>query len=141
MRPVEIADHKVLAQAADDSGLARLLGMTLVEVGPGRAKARMTVTEGHLNFYGRTHGAALYALADHVCSVAGNSLSRRAVMTQSSAYFFGNPEVGQEITAEGQVTSAGKNLGHLEISVTGPGGKTYLKFSATVFFLDKEPLA
>jgi acyl-coenzyme A thioesterase PaaI-like protein len=41
----------------------------------------MTVSEKHVNMFQATHGAALFTLADHACSVAGNTLGRQAVMT------------------------------------------------------------
>ncbi len=141
MRQVNITDLKTLSQAADQSGLARLVGLELIEVGEGYAKARLTVTVDHTNFYGMTHGAILYALADHVGSVAGNSLSRRAIMSQSTAYFFGNPEVGTELTAEGRVIQAGRTLGLMEAEVTDPQGKRLLSFNAGIYFLDQETLS
>jgi len=135
---VNIKNLNHLTAAADQSGLARLLGLKLTESGEGWARAEMIVTEDHLNFYGLTHGAVLYALADHVCSVAGNSLGRRAVMSQSTAYFFGNPEVGHKIEARGRVTFTGRSLGHIEVEVSGEDNKTLLKFTASIYFLDKE---
>jgi acyl-CoA thioesterase len=139
MKKVDHADSREVARAANESGLARLLGLKIIEAGRGRAAAEMTIGEGHLNFYGLTHGAALYALADHVCSVAGNSLGRPAVMSQSTAYFLGNPKVGRTVTARGRVTVSGRTLGHIEVEITGEGDKVLLKFTASIFFLDKEP--
>ena len=141
MRQVDITDLEALSRAADESGLARLLGLELVEVGHGFAKARLRVTEMHTNFFGMTHGAILYALADHVGSVAGNTLSRRAIMSQSTAYFFGNPEVGSEIFAQGRITQAGRTLGLMEAEVTDSDGRRLVSFNAGVYFLDREPVS
>lgn len=139
MRDLNISDLETLSEAANESGLARLVGLELAEVREGYAKAHLTVTEEHTNLYGMTHGAILYALADHAGSVAGNSLSRRAVISQSTAYFFGNPAIGTRLTAEGRVTRAGRSLGMMEVEVTDSDGKRLLSFNAGMFFLDKEP--
>jgi len=138
MGEFDIKDLKALSLAADDSGLARRLGLELVEVAEGYAKARLRIGEEHLNLFGLTHGGALYALADHVCSVAGNSLGRRAVIVQSTAYFFANPDKGQEVFAEGSVVKSGRTLGHLEIGVRDGSGRLCLSFTASICFLDKE---
>ena len=139
MRDLNVGDLNTLTEAADNSGMARLVGLEVSEVKKGYAKAFLTVTEEHTNFFGMTHGAILYALADHVGSVAANSLSRRAVMSQSTAYFFGNPAPGTKLTAEGRVTHAGRTLGLMEAEVTDPQGKRLLSFNAGICFLDKEP--
>ncbi len=135
-RPVDLDDLDALATAADAAGLARLMGMRLVEVGPGLARARMTIDERHENFYGQTHGAALFALADHVCSVAGNSAGRRAVMVSCSVYLLGNPEPGATIEATGRLTRTGRNLGHIEIEIRDQQDRRILQKVAQVFFLD-----
>jgi len=129
-----------LRRAADESGLARRLGLRLTEVGPGLARAELVITEDHLNFYGLTHGAVLFALADHVCSVAGNSLGRRAVMVQATSYLLANPDLGQRILAEGRVVRSGRSLGHLELEVHDDSGRLLCSVTAMIYFLDKEPV-
>jgi len=139
MREVKIKELEHLRAAADESGPARLLGMSLIELKEGYAKARMRVSEDHLNFFGLTHGAILYGLADHVNSAAANSLGRRAVMTQSSTYFLANPKVGQEIFAEGRVTKSGRKLSLLEVCVSDGKEAVFCRFIASCYFLDEEP--
>lgn len=134
----DITDLKELKKAADGSPFARMMGLATTRLERGRAEARMTVSEDHLNLHGGTHGAVLYALADHVCSLVGNSLGRRAVMTQSSTSFFGNPDPGQTITASGRIQVEGRSLGYLEVEVSGPGGRKLLFFTANFFFLDRD---
>jgi acyl-CoA thioesterase len=49
------------------------VGIEIIEVSKGRAKAKMKIKEHHLNSMGTVHGAALFALADLVFAVASNS--------------------------------------------------------------------
>lgn len=138
MSEVNTEELDRLKAAADNSGPARLLGMSLIEVKEGYAKAKMRVREEHLNFFGLTHGAILYSLADHVNSAAANSLGRRAVMTQSSAYFLANPKTGQEIFAEGRVIKSGRKLSLLEVCVSDGKEEIFCRFIASCYFTDEE---
>lgn len=138
MDEIRFESLEELSRAADESGMARLVGVVLEEVREGYARARLEVTERHTNFFGMTHGAILYALADHAGSVAGNSLSRRSIMSQSTAYFFGNPAIGSRLTAEGRVTREGRSLGMMEVEVTDQEGNRLVSFNAGMYFLDKE---
>ncbi len=139
MEEIRFNSLEELSRAADGSGMARLVGVKLDEVREGYARAHLTVTEEHTNFFGMTHGAILYALADHAGSVAGNSLSRRSIMSQSTAYFFGNPAIGSRLTAVGRVTREGRSLGMMEVEVTDQKGNRLVSFNAGMYFLDKEP--
>ncbi len=138
MKELNIQDLDVLAAAIDDSGLARHLGLELIEIKKGYAKARMIISQNHLNFYGLTHGGALYALADHACSAVGNSLGRRALMIQSSTTFLANPKIGEEITAEGRLIHSGRRTAHLEVAVKDSSARLLISFTASCFFLDEE---
>ncbi len=53
--------------------LARYLGITLLEIGEGWARAVMESKPELLNSQGITHGAAIFALADVVFGAASNS--------------------------------------------------------------------
>jgi acyl-CoA thioesterase len=50
---------------------ARLLGMEILEAGPGRARVAMDAT-GKENFLGVAHGGAIFALADQAFAAAAN---------------------------------------------------------------------
>lgn len=138
MTEVKTEELDRIKASADDSGPARILGMSLIELRQGYAKARMRVSEDHLNFFGLTHGAILYSLADHVNSAAANSLGRRAVMTQSSAYFLASPKLGQEVFAEARVIKSGRKLSLVEVSVSDGKEAIYCRFTASCYFLDEE---
>ena len=58
-------------------------GVELLEISPGYAKARMKVTEKHLNAGGVCQGGALFTLADLAFAAVANSmqrLPRRSIM-------------------------------------------------------------
>lgn len=140
MKDFDITDLDLLQKEADSSGLAKTMGFELIEIGQGHATAQMRLDDRHLNFYENPHGAALYALADHICSIAGNSVDRRAVMSQSNAYFLASPKPGSLITAYGRLAIEGRSLGVVEVEVVDEENKPLVRFSANVYFIDKEPI-
>jgi acyl-CoA thioesterase len=58
--------------AANDS-FAQFLGIELLEGSPGKAKAKLAITERHLNSFKTVHGGAIFSLADFVFAVAANA--------------------------------------------------------------------
>ncbi len=133
---VDLSDLEDVALKADQSPFAQLTGVTITRAEPGLVVARMTVSEKHTNMFQATHGGAIFALADHACSVVGNSLGRQAVMTHFYMTFFKNPKPGQTITAEARMIHAGKRFGQAEITVRDPDGKTLAQCQAGAAFLD-----
>ena len=63
---------------------AALAGVELLEVGEGRARARMLVTHDHLNGGGWCQGGALFTLADLAFAAAVNSHLQLTVSTSSN---------------------------------------------------------
>ena len=58
---------------------AQRLGIELLEIGEGRAKAKMPVKDFHFNALGSVQGGAIFSLADFVFEVASNSYGTVAV--------------------------------------------------------------
>lgn len=133
---VDLDNLQDVAQKADTSPFAQLTGVTTTLAEPGRAIARMTVDQQHINMYAATHGGALFTLADHACSVAGNSLGRQAVMTHTYMTFMKNPRLGQTVTAEAVVLHAGKRVGQVQITIRDETGQTLAVCQAGTAFLE-----
>jgi acyl-CoA thioesterase len=133
---IDMKNLQDVAAKADQSPFAQLTGVTITHTEPGRAVAQMTVDEKHVNMFAATHGGALFAVADHACSVAGNTLGRQAVMTHTYMTFFKNPRLGQTLTAEAVVIHAGKRIGQMEINVRDPDQKTLAACQAGFVFLE-----
>ncbi|MBI4773355.1 MAG: PaaI family thioesterase [Deltaproteobacteria bacterium] len=131
------ADLQELARRADESSFARQLGLKILEVGLGYARAAVRISpDRHGNLFGYIHGAALYALADHAGSVCGNSLDRKAVMIQSTMSFFKNPGLEQDLLAEARVVQEGRRTGHLEVDIRDEIGEILARFQSTIYFFD-----
>ncbi len=68
----------------DRDRLGKELGIQLVEIQPGQATARMTITEKHHNGIGIAHGEAIFTLADIAFAAASNSHGTIAVGVNAS---------------------------------------------------------
>jgi len=125
-----------LANDADSSSFAQLLGLKMIEAHRGYALSSLRLSEKkHVNFHGGTHGAAIFAVADHACGVCGNSLGRKAVLVNSSMNYIANPVLGSIVEAEARMIHEGKTTGTMLISVKNSDGKLLAHCQATIYFL------
>jgi len=63
------------------------LGKPVLELGPGRAKLAMTLTERMVNGHGLGHGGFIFTLADSALAVTCNSYGYRCVAPPGSVTF------------------------------------------------------
>jgi acyl-CoA thioesterase len=58
---------------SENDKFAKLLGIDLLEVSKGHAKAKMRISEAHLNSVNTVHGGAIFTLADYTFAIAANT--------------------------------------------------------------------
>ena len=90
---------------------AKYIGIDLVEVKPGTAKATMTVTEHHMNAGNICQGGALFTLADLVFAALSAKL-------------------GDVLTAEGHFTSRHPKIPAAQVQVKDQNGTIIATFHA-----------
>jgi len=127
---------------------AELAGIELLEVSPGRAKAKMTVGPGHLNGVDIVHGGAVFTLADLVFAAASNSHGTVAVAINASILFIKASPVGTVLFAEGreiaptgrpQADACNSKLASYTIDVKNEQGEFIAVFQGMVY-RKKDPL-
>lgn len=84
--------------AADEA--SRRLGITIDGVAPGRATARMRVTDAMVNGHGICHGGYIFLLADTAFAFACNTYDAVTVAAGCEIVFVSSAEVGDELVAE-----------------------------------------
>ncbi len=112
--------------------LARHLGIELVELSAGHARARMTVQPMHMNGANVVHGGAIFSLADFAFAAASNShgvlaLSISATISIMKAVTEGTLE------AEAKEVALNPKLGTYLVTVTDPTGETIALFQGIVY--------
>ena len=97
--PDEIARRSAEVMLAGDQASAGA-GVALVDVGPGRATATMTVRPDMVNGHAIAHGGYVFLLADTTFAVACNSYGRNTVAAGCDIAFLAPVEAGDVLTAE-----------------------------------------
>ena len=96
------ADERARACAevmyADDAA-SRALGITIEDVAPGRAAARMTVTPAMVNGHGIAHGGYVFLLADTAFAFACNTYDQRTVAAGGDIVFVRPAKAGDPLVA------------------------------------------
>lgn len=95
----------------------KLVGIQVVNVKDGYAKASLKITRDHINFTGVAHGGAIFTLADCAFAKAANFGERVAVAIQADINFLKPSLEGDVLTAEAVRISESKKLGLYHITV------------------------
>jgi len=124
--------EKVKNFFSEHDHLAKLLGVELIEVGPGTAKARMQITDSLKNGVGTVHGGAIFSLADFVFAVAANSHGQIAVAISASITFMKASSSGF-LTAEAREVSKNFKLGTYIVEIRDDVGDIVAMFTGMVY--------
>jgi acyl-CoA thioesterase len=109
------------------------VGMELVEITPGAAKVKLTVTSAHLNGMGRVQGGAIFSLADLALAAAANSHGNLAVSINASISYFKAAGLGSVLLAEAQTESVNPKLATYTVRITDQTGDLIALTQATVY--------
>lgn len=109
-------------QIADDP-FCDLLGIELVDLAPGAATLRLTLTEELVNFHGIPHGGAIYALADAAFAAASNADGRTAIALETNISYLDAVDVGTQLTARAEERHRGGRTGAYAVEVTDQTGE------------------
>jgi acyl-CoA thioesterase len=106
----------------------RALGITLEEVGVGRARMRMRVADEMVNGHGIVHGGYLFLLADAAFAYACNTYGP-VTLAHSAQVTFTRPAFpGEELVAEATERSRYGRHGVYDVTVRRSGGEPIAEF-------------
>lgn len=108
-------------------------GVELIEIKEGYSKARLVITEEHLNAGHRTQGGALFTLADLALAAAANSHGVLSFSLSSNITFLRGSGVGDTLYAEARERYVGRTTGYYQIDVTNQKGELIATFESSVF--------
>ena len=110
-------DVKVLLGTGFDRSL---VGLELVEIGEGRVRACVVVTEALQNFFGKLHGGAIATLVDDIGTVAvvtADRYRRAGVTTDLHVSYLSAAEAGETVSIDAEVLRCGLNLAFVEVTL------------------------
>jgi len=109
--------EQMLEKVNVDDAFAKTLGMRVVELSPGCAKALMDITDDHINLFQMAHGGVIFSVADHACEAAGNSFGKPAVAIQNNIHFLSAGAPGDRLEATARVVHRTRRIGLVEAVV------------------------
>ena len=136
--PQQIAERVRDGLFANDRA-SKMLGMRIVEVGPGRAVLEMPVVEAMLNGHDICHGGLIATLADSAFAFACNSHDELTVASGFGIDFVAPGRCGDVLTARcTEVTKAGRT-GVYDTDVTNQRGERVAVFRGRSHTLKGKP--
>jgi acyl-CoA thioesterase len=108
------------------------VGIELLEMAPGRAKAKLEIHDHHRNAVGVVHGAAIFSLADLVFAVASNSHGTVALGINVSISYMTSAR-GRTLFAEAEEVSIKPKLATYLIRIFDEDQTLIALFQGTVY--------
>src|SRR6201994_82692 len=94
------------------------IGMTIVDIGAGRATLTMIVRPDMVNGQRIAHGGFIFTLADSAFAFACNSHNEKAVAAQGNITFIRPGKLGDELVATAREISRSGRSGIYDVQVT-----------------------
>ena len=116
-----------------DRFLCELIGVELVEVGVGHARARLALRPDHLNGVGIVQGGVLYSIADYAFAAAAN-YADPVVGIETTISFVKSVKSGV-ITAEATEIARSRRFSRCRVEVTDDAGRLLAVFSGCGYLL------
>lgn len=138
MSPQQLAEHVRDGMFANDRA-SKWLGMSIVEIGPGRATTSMTVRDHMLNGHDICHGGFIATLADSAFAFACNSYDELSVASAFAADFFAPGRLGDVLTARCVEVSKTGRTGVYDADVTNQRGERIAVFRGRSYTIKGKP--
>jgi acyl-CoA thioesterase len=110
------------------------IGVKLIELLPGFARAVLPITDEAINIYQMAHGGAIFSVADHACEAAGNSYGEPAVALQQNIHFLSAAKSGDRLEATAKVTHRSNRIGLIEFEVMNQEGLSVAIGQQVIYF-------
>jgi acyl-CoA thioesterase len=117
---------------------SQCIGVQLIELLPGFARATLPVTDETINIYQMAHGGAIFSLADQACEAAGNSFGEPAVALQQNIHFLAAGKSGDFLEAIAKVIHRSNRIGLIEFEVRNQEGLLIAIGQQVIYFKKRE---
>ena len=137
--PQQLAEQVRDALWAGDHA-SKMLGMAIIEVGPGRAVIHMTVRPDMLNGHAICHGGLITTLADSTFAFACNSHNELTVASGFTVDLLAPGRLGDVLTASGVEVSKAGRTGVYDVEVRNQRGERVAVFRGRSYTLRGKPV-
>ncbi|MBQ9155670.1 MAG: PaaI family thioesterase [Eubacterium sp.] len=118
-------------------GASEYIGIKILDVNEGWAKAELEIKPYHLNPIGSVHGGVLFALADSVGGAAAWSRGQLVTTSNGSIEYLNAGRGAKKIFAEASELKAGKNLLTYDVKITNEENKLLCHVTLQYFSLHR----
>lgn len=125
-----------IKEFSDKDRFAKLIGIELIEVSKGHAKAEMKIKDIHLNAVSTVHGGAIFSLADYTFAIASNSHGNIAVALNVSISFLKAVSEGT-LTAVAEEISLNPKIATYSIRILNEKNELIATFQGMAYRKDK----
>ncbi len=122
--------YMTLKEFFENDRFAKLAGAELMEIKEGYAKARMLITDEHLNGGGICQGGAIFTLADLAFAAAVNSHLVLTFSTSSNITYFKSESTGY-LYAEAKEIVDHPRMPYAEVRVSNERGELIALFTSS----------
>jgi acyl-CoA thioesterase len=117
----------------ETDAFSRWLGVSVLEVAPGRCVASMRIRADMVNGFGASHGGIVFSLADSAMAFACNSGPHVTVAIENHISYPAAVQVDDVLTARAEEESATGRLGFYRVTVRNQHNTTVALFTGTVY--------
>ena len=111
---------------------AALVGIKLIEVKTGYAKATLEITDQHLNAVNIVQGGVIFTLADFAFAAAANSYGQVSLGINAHISYF-QPPKGKMLIAEATEISSNKKIGSYNVDISGEDKELIARFTGMAY--------
>lgn len=109
--------HRCSESLHSRDSAAQMLGIRILESGPGHCELAMEVTAAMLNGHGVCHGGLLFALADTALAHASNSRNKLSVASICTIDFLRSAEAGTVLLASAMERFHGRRKSSYDVEL------------------------
>ncbi|MCC7573946.1 MAG: PaaI family thioesterase [Candidatus Methanofastidiosum sp.] len=121
---------------SENDKFAKQIGIELVEVSKGCAKAKMKISDLHLNSVNTVHGGAIFTLADFTFAIAANTHGNIAVALNVNISFLKAVSKGT-LFAEAEEVSINSKIATYNIRVLNEHNELIATFQGMAYRKEK----
>lgn len=132
--------EQVRAQMLAHDTVLRTLGITVDAIGPGSARASMTVRADMLNGFAICHGGLVATLADTAFAYACNAYDELTVASGFAMELFAPSHEGDVLTAQASELNKSGRTGVYDIEVRNQRGQRIAAFRGRSYTMKGRPV-
>ena len=116
-------------------GFMKEIGLKMLEICEGYAKAELVLQPMHANPIGSTHGGVIFTIADTVGGTAASSRGRMVTTVSANINYLSPAMNCEKLIGESREIKVGKNICVYEVTISDETGRDIAIATLTYYYL------